>query len=107
MEDYIYSILESSNSTILEAYKEDKKKKDVSKAKKHFMNYAKKSKKSPWLAFLDWKKEHPKMYIALLIGLGLIGGAMVKGGLDMIGAAGAGFEKQAFSALKIANSVGV
>ena len=107
MEDNIYSILESSNSTLLEAFKEDKKKRDVAKAKAHFNKYAKNSKKNPWLTFLDWKKEHPKLYWGLVIGLGLAGGVAFKAGLDSIGAAGAGFEKAAFNAVKIANGVGV
>lgn len=103
----IYHILESYDSIILEEFKETKKKQNVEKAKKSFHNYSKKSKKSPWLAFLDWKKEHPKLYWGLVIGLGLVGVAGMAAGTSSIGAVGAGFEKTAFDAIRVANSIGV
>lgn len=102
----IYYILESYNSVILEEFKENKKKQDVEKAKKSFHNYSKKSKKSPWLTFLAWKKEHPKLYWGLIIGLGLVGVAGIAAGTSSISAVGAGFEKTAFDAIKIANNIG-
>jgi hypothetical protein len=101
----IYAILESYNSVILEDLKKDKQKRDVEKARKSYHNYAKKSKKNPWLAFLDWKKEHPKLYWGLVIGLGLVGGIMFASGMSSIGSAGAGFEKAAFDAIKITNTI--
>jgi len=103
--DKIHFILESYDSVILEEFKKEKNKRDVEKAKKSYQNYAKKSNKNPWMAFLSWKKEHPKLFWGLVIGLGLVGAAGVASGTGSIGAAGAEFEKAAFDAIKIANGV--
>ena len=58
------------------------------------------------MAFLSWKKEHPKLFWGLVIGLGLVGAAGIVSGTGSIGAAGAEFEKAAFDAIRIANGVG-
>ena len=95
MEDKIYSILESSNSTLLEAFKEDKKKRDVNKAVNHFKKFSEK-RKDKWEAFVEWRDKHPALFIGLAIGLDVISSKAA----DKMGFVGDSVSRSVFNLIK-------
>jgi hypothetical protein len=95
MEDNIYSILESSNSTLLEAFKEDKKKRDVNKAVNHFKKFSEK-RKDKWKAFVEWRDKHPALFLSLAIGLDVISSKAA----DKMGFVGDSVSRSVFNLIK-------
>ena len=106
--DHLNYIIESYNTPILEAFKNEKQERDFKKAKDDFDRYAdsrgvdRRDRRGLWQCFLDWKDDHPVMFFLLLASLGLIAYSAHMSRMDAITNA---MNTQAFSAIAIVNKI--